>query len=588
MLLTPLLAIAGGLVSARAPDTSLATTPVAYYGANWNRSQVNVDALAKFQMAVLMQEDGHCWATCCPHRFDAGSQCGWKPGDPDATVYAGCDASCDEHGSQEDVFVRVAASAARQGLRGPHAVLYMNSVYLWPFDEASALGADAMVTDVHGAPHAESCDPGIFPSYFFDYGKPAGAKAWLDIVRRAVVGGAADGVYCDCCGLVPFDCRNSSGANGTCVARRNGKAKSINEQVTQASVDAHIAGKNATLHEAIRLVTDPAGNNGTFYNKVRNAAFGNTGNINWYGKGLAPPHLRAAVLADTAGGNYVVVGGSNAYSNPKTETLPAGQDLGDGRVSLQRCSDDVLAQFLLAVEPGAFLLCNGWDARFGRPLGLPLAPPAQAGGKNGTGTWSRAFASGVVARWDSATSKGTVSWPGVPTPAPTPPTPPPPTPTPAPAPAPPAPACPGPKCPPVPASNYRGCFVDKVNSTCDLPACQTGHCGHPECSRPYIHAMTVELCNALCAPGPSPSAGGSSVSGGAAGEGGGEGEGGGYPFFGVQAGGHGCFCGTSFGHFGAAPEQLCGEACEGNSSEVCGGPDVNSVYATVPIPSSKA
>ena len=415
-------------------------------------------------------------------------------------------------------------------------------------------------------------------------------------MRRAVVGGAADGVYCDCCGLVPFDCRNSSGApNGTCVARRNGRAKSIHETVTQASVDAHIAGKNATLREAIRLVTDPAGNNGTFYNKVNNKGLGNmAGNINWYGKvrgvqqDLAPPHLRAAVLADTAGGNYVVVGDPNAISNPKYETLPAGQDLGDGRVSLQRCSDDVLAQFLLAVEPGAFLLCNGWDARFGRPLGLPLAPPAQAGGKNGT-RWSRAFASGVVAHWDAATSKGTVYWPGVPTPAPVPP--PPPTPTPAPgptpAPAPPAPACPGPKCPPVPASNYKGCFVDKVNSTCDLPACQTGHCGHPACSRPYITAMTVELCNALCAPpaGSSPSAAGSSGSGGAAGEGVGVG-GGGFPFFGVQAGGHGCFCGTSYGRFGAAPEQQCGEACEGNSSEVCGGSAVNSVYATVPIPSS--
>ena len=134
------------LAAARAPDTSLETTPVAYYGANWNRSQVNIDVLAKMQMVVLMQEDGHCWATCCPNRFKGHSQCGWAPGDPDATTYKGCDASCEEHGSQEDVFKRVAASAKAQGLPGPHNVLYMNSVYLWPFDAASALGAAAMVT----------------------------------------------------------------------------------------------------------------------------------------------------------------------------------------------------------------------------------------------------------------------------------------------------------------------------------------------------------------------------------------------------------------------------------------------------------
>ena len=39
-----------GLTAAKAPDTSLDTTPVAYYGANWNRSQVNIDQLAKMQM----------------------------------------------------------------------------------------------------------------------------------------------------------------------------------------------------------------------------------------------------------------------------------------------------------------------------------------------------------------------------------------------------------------------------------------------------------------------------------------------------------------------------------------------------------
>lgn len=39
-----------GLVAAKAPDMSLDTTPVAYYGANWNRSQVNIDQLAKMQM----------------------------------------------------------------------------------------------------------------------------------------------------------------------------------------------------------------------------------------------------------------------------------------------------------------------------------------------------------------------------------------------------------------------------------------------------------------------------------------------------------------------------------------------------------
>merc|ERR1719454_2491318 len=86
------------------PDVSLSTIPVAYYGANWNRTQKNIDVLARMQMVVLMQEDGHCWATCCPKRFDGLGQCGWRPGDPDATTIQGCDSSCQQHQAQEDVF----------------------------------------------------------------------------------------------------------------------------------------------------------------------------------------------------------------------------------------------------------------------------------------------------------------------------------------------------------------------------------------------------------------------------------------------------------------------------------------------------
>ena len=138
-----------------------------------------------------------------------------------------------------------------------------------------------------------------------------------------MVEGAADGVYCDCCGLVPFECTG----NGACTAKRNGKKKSINQQVTQANVDAHVKGKNTTLHEAIRLVTAADGNNGTFFNKVSNKEFINKGNISWLGGVKPPPHLRRIVRANRAKGSYVVVGGSNHYSNPKLKTLPTGQNI---------------------------------------------------------------------------------------------------------------------------------------------------------------------------------------------------------------------------------------------------------------------
>ena len=155
------------------------------------------------------------------------------------------------------------ASAAAQQRRPGHAILYMNSVYLWPFDAASAQGKAVQVLDVHGEPHMESCDPGIFPSYFWDFGRAAGQRAWLDIITDHIVNGPADGVYDDCDSTIPLRCPDPESGNNTCIAKRNGHMASVNERVTRAQMEAYTAGKNETMSQAAALV----GPNGTFFNK---------------------------------------------------------------------------------------------------------------------------------------------------------------------------------------------------------------------------------------------------------------------------------------------------------------------------------
>ena len=103
--------------------------------------------------------------------------------------------------------------------------------------------------DIHGNPHMESCDPGIFPSFFYDYGKPVGRQAYLDIIERAVVNGSADGVYADCYGQYGLQCQGA-----TCTAQRNGRVQSHNDVVTATQVADYKAGKNATLHAVASLV----------------------------------------------------------------------------------------------------------------------------------------------------------------------------------------------------------------------------------------------------------------------------------------------------------------------------------------------
>ena len=109
-----------------------------------------------------------------------------------------------------------------------------------------------------------------------------------------------------------------------------------------------------------------------------------------------------------APGADLIIGGSNDFSNPKLESVEPGQNLADGR-SLRTCSEALVAEFLMALEPGMFLLCNGWDDRFDRKLGKPLGKAVE---DSASGVWSRAFAGGVKATFDAKTKNGTVSWSG--------------------------------------------------------------------------------------------------------------------------------------------------------------------------------
>ena len=96
----------------------------------------------------------------------------------------------------------------------------------------------------------------------------------------------------------------------------------------------------------------------------------------------------------------------------------------------------------------------------------------------------------------------------------------------------------------MPAGNLLGCFNDKQGKKLDLQ--------HVTPAR-YHAQMTPELCNVLCA------------------------QAGRFDFFGNQAG-HACFCGNSYGSQGVAPASQCNITCNGNSKEICGGLDRNSVW----------
>lgn len=69
------------------------------------------------------------------------------------------------------------------------------------------------------------------------------------------------------------------------------------------------------------------------------------------------------------------------------------------------CSEDLVAKFLVAVEEGGLLGCNGWQDEYGNPLGKPLGHATLSGQ-----VYTRHFESGTVATYDEKSKSGSVTW----------------------------------------------------------------------------------------------------------------------------------------------------------------------------------
>jgi hypothetical protein len=400
-----LLALEATPIVAGPPDTSLRTIPVAYYGANWNRSQVNLEMLSKQRIVVLMQEDGGCWLKCCPdvvtHGIGACQDHTTIDRPYNASLNLGCNPTCDQHGKQTAVFHKVKDVAKTAGREAPHCMLYMNAVYDWPFDAAHAAGAEATdVLDVNGKPHAEVSDPGIYPSYLLDYGREVGRKAFADSVTRYVVKGAADGVFLDNFAEVPMRCDRRSGA---CTASRNQWASKANvpSNVTAEQVEAYTVGKNKSLSAAGSIIKSTNGAFAAFtYGNSPNAHGANMAWINMHPAQGGNASVLIDFVKETLQNGYHYLG-----INWHRFRFPTTLDTTDPDMVKSVCSEYQIATFLLAWEVGCFLICNGWSDDFDRPVGAPVGPAAIT-----KGVMARSFSSGLKVEWVLGTQNTTISW----------------------------------------------------------------------------------------------------------------------------------------------------------------------------------
>jgi hypothetical protein len=394
-----------GCLPAAPPNVSSATLPVGYYGSSYiTKTAVVYDMLSRQRVVVLMQQDGdepagHCWLECCPEKdWDPVGRCQGGGGTSravplNASLNPGCNPGCDQHGKQVREFGIIKRTARQAGRPLPHAVLYMNSVYDWPFDAAHGKGAHNIdVLDIHGNPHAEQCDPGIYPSFFLDHGRPAGQAAFLDTFKKYVQGGdTADGVYLDCFDQMPLSCKGG----GPCKAIRNKKGNNASI-VSRATVTNYISGKKAGMSAATKLVAQQSG--GIFTAKTWDVQKSHDP----YGANTAirdaKDPIQMAAMVDTLmrknGYKYILIGGG--YSNLRRDPTDVASV----------CSGYEVAKFLLGFEPGCFLICQGWAHDFEKALGDPLGPATWQGGQ----VFFRAFASGTNVSWTNGTQQFEIQW----------------------------------------------------------------------------------------------------------------------------------------------------------------------------------
>ena len=388
LLLAPVAAFAGSSTrGALVPSTSLDTLPVVYMGGNSApRPKENIEMLAKMRYVVIEKWEGACWNECLAN----------------VSKQLPCESSCDE----EAVQMATLAAVKKVNPSVP-GIFYLNTILDFPFLRLhqKLVDADALVRNVDGSVCQLTNDNGMTNITVYDYSKPIGQKIWLDEVQQLVETGTVDGFYGDTMQVYAEE-NTQTGLWELCKASHHTCC-----EMNESTARLYNAGKNKTMEAAYRFLGPKA----VFF-KISDVLSGAHNSP-------TPQQMNATIAGRTTSGldhrgPYIHI----SHGDQKTTHDP--NDVASD------CSNDDIALFMLAVQPGAFLGCNGWDPNFAKPLGTPLGPMVH---NASDGTYSRNFLSGTTVTWNPRLEgpKGQIHWAGDPLgPSPPPPGPPPPPPLP--------------------------------------------------------------------------------------------------------------------------------------------------------------
>ena len=295
-----------------APSTSLDTLPVVYMGGNSApRPKENIEMLAKMRYVVIEKWEGPCWNECLAN----------------VSKQLPCEPSCDEEA------VQMATLAAVKKLNpSVPGIMYLNTILDFPFLRLhqTLVDADALVRNVDGSVCQLINDNGMTNITVYDYSKPIGQKIWLDEVQRLVETGTVDGFYGDTMQVYAEE-NNQTGLWEVCKTGHHTCC-----EMNESTAKLYNAGKNKTMEAAYRFL----GRKAVFF-KISDVLSGAHNSP-------TPEQMNATIAGRTTSGldqrgPYIHI----SHGDQKTSHDP--HDVSSD------CSNDDIALFMLAVEPGAFL-----------------------------------------------------------------------------------------------------------------------------------------------------------------------------------------------------------------------------------------
>ena len=371
MLVVVAVILVGEAVAITPPDTSLDTLPVGYFGGVncKTRSQESIQMLAKMRVIVIEKWEGPCWYECYANLT-------MKPPVP-------CQPSCGAENYQMETIKQ--AKTLNPNLA---AVFYLNTLYDFPFLalHGKFLGANADIIDVNGKPVAFKNDNGMPNINIFGLGQETGRDMWIDFVKSLKDSGYVDGMFPDKHNILAswnetssfwqiceFGDVHSSNWNISCGVISEETAKNYNAAKPKV-LD--------TLYETF------APDGFLFFSNITDFIRGRTKNVK------SPLKFAEDVRKSLSTYKYCYVHKSDLQDKNCNTTM-----------TKSICNTDDIALFLLAVEKGAILGCNGWDNQFSKPLGDPLGSAMQKGGQV-----ERHFKSGTYVTWDLTKNTGKVFW----------------------------------------------------------------------------------------------------------------------------------------------------------------------------------